>query len=149
MRLEIYYWQVWLTPPNILFYLIKIWKKRPSWRREQGLGLIFRVLEQEIQIKPNRSWKKRRNFWIWTLFTFCLIVSWVFIIETIAGSQIITFCPLVWYLVSDLRKMYRGDCQTMVSSTFRSQFCQFGGMLGAADLGGIEWSFWLFFAKIG
>ena len=149
MRLEIYYFQVWLTPPNILFYIIKIRQKWPSWRREQGLGLIFRVLEQEIQIKHNRSWKKRRNFWIWTLFTFCLIVSWVFMIETIAGCQIKAFSPLVWYLDSDLRKMYRGDCQTMVSSTFRSHFCTFGVKKGAADLGGSVRRCWIFYAKIG
>ena len=32
--------------------------------------------------------------------------------------------------------MYLADCQTMVTSMFQSNFCQFGVMQGAADLGG-------------
>jgi hypothetical protein len=51
---------------------------------------------------------------------FCLIVSWVFIIETIAGSQIKGFSSGVSNLVSDLRKTYRADCQTMVLSNSRN-----------------------------
>ena len=54
-----------------------------SWRREQGLGLIFNLTPVEKKEISNS----------WLFFTFCLIVSWVFVIETIAGSQIITFCP--------------------------------------------------------
>ena len=129
--------------------MIKLSKKWPSWRSLQCLLLISSLLEQEIQVKHNRSWKKRRDIWILTLFTFCLIVSWVFIIETITGSQIKAFLSGVWNLVSDLRKTYPADCQIMVSSTFPSHFCQFGVIKGAADLGGTEWSWWVFFAKIG
>ena len=129
--------------------MIKLSKKWPSWRSLQCLWLISSLLEQEIQIKPNRSWKKRRSFWILTLFTFCLVVSWVFIIETITGSQIKAFLSGVWNLVSDLRKTYPADCQIMVSSTFLSHFCQFGVKKGLADLGGWVRKFWFFFAKIG
>ena len=129
--------------------MIKLCKKWPSWKRLQGLWLISSLLEQEIQVKPIWSWKKRRDIWILTLFTFCLIVSWVFIIETITGSQIKAFLSGVWNLVSDLRKTYPADCQIMVSSTFPSHFCQFGVIKGAAVLGGREWSWWGFFAKIG
>ena len=129
--------------------MIKLSKKWPSWRSLQCLWLISSLLEQEIQIQHNQSWKKRRDIWILTLFTFCLIVSWVFVIETIAGSQIKAFWPAVWNLVSYLRKTYPGNCQTMVSSTFSSHFCQFGAVKGAADLGGRDQRFWIFFAKIG
>ena len=52
---------------------------------------------------------------------FCLIVSWVFVIETIAGSQIIKFCPEFLNLVSDLRKMYCVDCQTMIQFLVKFQ----------------------------
>ena len=137
-----------MTPPRILIYIVKFCKKLPSWRRLQGLWLISSLLQQGLQIKHNQSWKKRRNIWILTLFTFCLIMSWVFIIETIAGSQIKAFLSGVWNLVSDLRKMYPADCQTMFSSTFRSHFCQFGVTQSTANLGGRAWSLWTFFAKI-
>ena len=100
--------------------MIKLSKKWPSWRRLQGLWLISSLLEQEIQIKHNRSWKKRRSFWILTLFTFCLIVSWVFVIETITGSQIKDFWLGVWNLGSNLRKLYPADCQTMGLSNYRN-----------------------------
>ena len=99
--------------------MIKLSKKWPSWRSLQGLWLISSLLEQEIQIKPNRSWEKRRSFWILTFFTFCLIVGRVFVIETITGSQIKAFLPGVWNLVSDLRKTYPAECQIMVSSRCR------------------------------
>ena len=52
---------------------------------------------------------------------FCLIVSWVFVIETIAGSQIIKFCPEILNLVSDLRKMYCVDCLTMIQFLVKFQ----------------------------
>ena len=61
--------------------------------------------------------EKKCNFWILFLCTFCLIVSWVFVIETITGSQIKDFCPRVWNLCSDLRKKYPADGQIMFSST--------------------------------
>ena len=127
--------------------MITLCKKWPSWKRLQGLWLISSLLEQEIQVKPIWSWKKRRDIWIWTLFTFCLIVSWVFIIETITGPQIKAFLSGVWNLVSDLRKTYPADCQIMVSSTFPSHFCQFGVVKGAADLGGWVRRFWFFFCQ--
>ena len=68
-------------------------------------------------------------------------MSRVFILETIAGSQIKAFFMGVLNLDSDLRKRYPADCQTMVSSRFPSHFCQFGAVKGAADLGGIDQSF--------
>ena len=128
--------------------MIKLCQKWPPWKRLQGLWMISSLLEQEKQVKPIWSWNKRRDIWILTLFTFCLIVSWVFIIETIAGCQIKAFWPAVWNLVSYLRKTYPTECQIMVSSTFLSHFCQFRAVKGAADLGGIDQSFWFFFAKI-
>ena len=75
------------------------------------------------------------------LFTFCLIVSWVFVIETITGSHIITFCPRISNRVSDLRKMYRADCQTMVSSTFRD--VKRASWMSRNNLGSSPWNnFW-------
>ena len=53
------------------------------------------------------------------VFTFCLIVSLVFVIETITGSQIKDFCKGVLNLDSDLRKKYPAECQTMVFSRCR------------------------------
>ena len=67
--------------------------------------------------KAKPKLEKKWNFWILFLCTFCLIVSWVFVIETITGSQIKDFCPRVWNLCSDLRKKYPADGQIMFSST--------------------------------
>ena len=52
---------------------------------------------------------------------FCLIVSWVFVIETIAGSQIITFVQRILNLVSDWRELYRADWQTMTQLLLKFQ----------------------------
>ena len=68
--------------------------------------------------KTQPKLKKRRNFWILTFFTFCLIVSRVFVIETITGYQIKDFCVGVSNLGPDLRKTYPAECQTMVLSNF-------------------------------
>ena len=67
--------------------------------------------------KAKPKLEKKWNFWILFLLTFCLIVSWVFVIETITGSQIKDFCPGVWNLCSDLKKKYPADGQIMFSST--------------------------------
>ena len=68
-------------------------------------------------------------------------MSVVFVIETITGSQIKAFFMSVLNLDSDLRKTYPAECQTMISSTFPSHFCQFEDMQGGAILGVIERSF--------
>ena len=68
------------------------------------------------KVKPQLE--KKWNFSIWFLFTFCLIVSWVFVIETIAGCQIKGFLSGVLNLDSNLRKRYPAECQTVVSSNF-------------------------------
>ena len=104
--------------PLDLFYIIEFWENLNKWIREQGLGPIFRLLKQGMQIKPNCSWKKIETFESCFFFMFCLIVSWVFVIGTITGSQIKDFCLAVSNLGSDLRKMYPADCQTMVLSNF-------------------------------
>ena len=75
-------------------------------------------------------------------------MSVVFVIETITGSQIKAIFMGVLNLNSDLRKTYPAECQTMVSSTFRSHFCRFEVMQGTADLGGRVVIFGGFFAKI-
>ena len=67
--------------------------------------------------KAKPKLEKKWNFWILFLCTFCLIVSWVFVIETIAGCQIKDFCPRVLNLGSDIRKKYPADGQIMFSST--------------------------------
>ena len=64
--------------------------------------------------------EKKWNFWILFLFTFCLILSWVFVLETIAGCQIKAFCPLNLNLDSNLRKKYPAECQTLVFCNFRN-----------------------------
>ena len=68
--------------------------------------------------KAKPQLRKKWNFCILFLCTFCLIVSWVFVIETIAGSQMKDFFLLVWNLGSNLRKTYPADCQTMVLTNF-------------------------------
>ena len=96
---------------NLIFWCLKLFS---------GLlpGVFFDIFFRNFIFFSTE--KKMKFLNLVFFFTFCLIVSWVFVIETITGSQIKDFWLGVWNLGSNLRKLYPADCQTMGLSNYRN-----------------------------
>ena len=105
------------TPYFFVFY-DKIWRKMTFLMKGTRSGTHFWDFDSNKYRKRPTQLKKKGIFLILIFLTFCLIVSWVFDLETIAGCLIFAFGPRISNLFLDLREIYRADCQTLVLSAW-------------------------------
>ena len=105
------------TPYFFVFY-DKIWRKMTFLMKGTRSGTHFWDFDSNKYRKRPTQLRKKRIFLILIFLTFCLIVSWVFDLETIAGCLIFAFGPRISNLFLDLREIYRADCQSLVLSAW-------------------------------